>query len=403
MAINAEKKKEVSIMAIYAECPICRRKQSLKNKKCQCGQNLDKAKKSQRVRYWVSYYLPGRKQRREPVGFSLEEAKDAHGKRRGQKREGRFFDMLPEAKLTFKQLTKWYLALDRVKEFASYSITKVYLEKFNTEFGDMVISDIRPEHLESLIVKRLKQGNAPATVDQEIGKVKAMINKGFDNDKVGAKTIKAFRKWKKLIKGNANARTRVLTREEFQKLVDHAVPHLKGILFMAYYTGMRKGEILNLTWDKVDLKNRVISLEAQDTKDKEPRTVPVNDELLKALRNIPRALHDQHVFLFRGKPIEDIREALREACKGAGIEYGRLKKGAFVFHDLRHTFNTNARRAGVHESVIMKITGHSTRQMFDRYNTVDDRDILEASQRIGLFLEMSDQSNDQAAPESTKG
>ena len=49
-------------------------------------------------------------------------------------------------------------------------------------------------------------------------------------------------------------------------------------------------------------------------------------------------------------------------------------KGGFIFHDLRHCFNTYMRRAGLVASVIMSITGHSTRTMFDRYNTIDGED-----------------------------
>ena len=57
---------------------------------------------------------------------------------------------------------------------------------------------------------------------------------------------------------------------------------------MGYYAGMRKGEILPLTWNKVNFKDRVIELEAADTKDNEPRAVPICDELLKVLKGIPR-------------------------------------------------------------------------------------------------------------------
>lgn len=80
------------------------------------------------------------------------------------------------------------------------------------------------------------------------------------------------------------------------------------------------------------------------------------------------------MFIFKGKPIQDIRKALRKACEDAGIPYGRFVKDGFVFHDLRHTFNTNMRKAGVPESVIMAVTGHSTRAMFDRYNKIDLED-----------------------------
>jgi len=52
-------------MAILAECPICRKKQSVRNRKCSCGTDLTAAKRAKKVRYWVSYRLPGGKQRRE--------------------------------------------------------------------------------------------------------------------------------------------------------------------------------------------------------------------------------------------------------------------------------------------------------------------------------------------------
>ena len=81
-------------MAILAECPICHKKQKVTNKKCWnektkrgCGADLDKAKRSRRVRYWIQYRLPNGKQRKEFVGCSIEEARDADGKRRVQKRE----------------------------------------------------------------------------------------------------------------------------------------------------------------------------------------------------------------------------------------------------------------------------------------------------------------------------
>ena len=74
-------------MAILAECPLCHRKQSVKNKLCKCGADLVKAKRSKKVRYWINFRMPDGKQRREAVGYSIEKARDADGKRRSQKRE----------------------------------------------------------------------------------------------------------------------------------------------------------------------------------------------------------------------------------------------------------------------------------------------------------------------------
>jgi len=196
---------------------------------------------------------------------------------------------------------------------------------------------------------------------------------------------------KKLLRRNSNARDRILNRDEMTMLISLLPSHTRAILCIAFHTGMRKNEILSLTWDKVDMKKRIIRLEAQDTKDRERRRIPISKKLHAILESIPRAIHDNHVILYNGKPIRDIRAALVTACVKAGIDYGRFKKGGFVLHDARHTFNTNMRRAGVDRSVIMKITGHSTPEMFERYNTVDDGDIQEAVDRMTSFLESIDQ------------
>jgi len=395
-------------MAILAECPICHTKQNVKNKHCKgkikrnghvipCFGELDKMKRSKKVKYWISYYLPGGKQRREVVGYSIEEARDAEGKRRGQKRENRIFDIKRDTRMRFSELKEWYLGLEKVKALASYWRIELSLNKFNSEFGNFIVSQIKSADLENYQAKRRAEGKADATIDQEIGAAKTMIFKAFDNGQVSGETLKTFKAVKKLLRGQSNARNRVLSRTEFETLMSKAPRHLKGILATGYYTGMREGEILKLTWDKIDLKERLIRLEASDTKDREPRAIPICDELLEALKAVPRNIQDSHVFLYRGKPIRDLRASLKKACRDAGIPYGRFVRDGFVFHDLRHTFNTYMRKAGVPESVIMEITGHATRAMFDRYNTVDIEDTRKAMEQFQGYLQSSDQTSDQVA------
>jgi integrase len=385
-------------MAILAECPLCHKKQSNKNKFCKCGEDLDRAKRSQTVRYWVNYEVGGKQVRKSlaQLGlnpYSIEDARDAEAKRRVDQREKRkIFNERPETKMTFNELTKWYLDRESVKILASYDIIKMKLNIFNGVFGERIISDIIPDELNDFQLNRLKQGIAPATVDQDIGKVKAMIHKAFDNDMVSAETLGVFMKVKKKLKKGSDVRDRILSPTEFETLLKHAKGHTKCIIAMGYYTGMRRGEILSLTWDKVNLKSRFIDLEPEDTKDREARNIPICDELYKMLYAMPNRIQasgkDNHVFLYRGKPVADIRRGLKDACKKAGIKYGRFVKGGFIFHDLRHTFNTNMRKSGVAESVIMKITGHSTREMFDRYNTVDEDDTRKAVKQLEGFLQV---------------
>lgn len=105
-----------------------------------------------------------------------------------------------------------------------------------------------------------------------------------------------------------NVRDRVLSREEFARLMDAAPTHLKPILLIAYHTGMRKGEILNLMWDRVDLKGGVIRLRPEDTKTQEGRIIPLTKELSETLKNATIYLDEAghrvpYVFTYAGRRI----------------------------------------------------------------------------------------------------
>jgi integrase len=378
-------------MAILAECS-CHKRQSVRNRRCLCGEDLDRLKRSKKVRYWIVYRVPGGKQRWEPVGYSVEEARDAEGKRRGQKRENRIFDIKPEAKMTFNELTGWFLDLEKVKTKAYYPTLRYNLASFNAEFGNVIVNQIKPADLENYQAKQKKAGYSDSYVDQQIGAARTMIYKAFDNDLVGGDLLKVFRKAKKLLKRDSNRRDRVLSYpDEYGRLMATLPHHMRPIVETAFWTGMRRGEIMSLTWDKVDLEKRMIRLETKDTKEGKPKKVPISKTLLAVLMQLPNRLRtgnaDNHAFHYRGESIKgDIRKSLENACKEANIPYGRFEQGGFIFHDLRHTFTTIARRAGVPRNVIMTITGHTANDMNFRYDTIDEEDLLKAIDQIEAYL-----------------
>jgi integrase len=164
---------------------------------------------------------------------------------------------------------------------------------------------------------------------------------------VSGDTLKAFKCVKKLLRRGSNVRKRVFTYSEYHRLFDALPSHTAPIVPTAFWTGMRRGELLKLTWDKVDLKDRMIRLESADTKEGLSKKVPISETLKNILVKLPRGLHNDYVFLFRGKPIRDIREGLKKGCNDVGIPYGRKVQSGVTFHDLRHTAKTNMRKAGL--------------------------------------------------------
>jgi len=101
------------------------------------------------------------------------------------------------------------------------------------------------------------------------------------------------------------------------KLINHkhCSQYLKGILATAFYTGMRKGEILKLTRDKLDLNNRRIKLEAIDTKTGEPRTCPICNELYRILKRYPGRCTILMYFSITVNRLMILRQPLRPSVK----------------------------------------------------------------------------------------
>ncbi len=154
-----------------------------------------------------------------------------------------------------------------------------------------------------------------------------------------------------------NERDRVLSEDEWTRLYEVAASHLRPILLVTYHLGQRLGEILNLTWDRVDLQRGFITSRAIDTKTKKPRQVPLTPAVRSVLSELAkiRRLNTNHVFLYEELPITSVKTAFKRAKRVAGVKN-------FRFHDLRHCPATNLRRAGVDTATAMKMWVTSLRR-----------------------------------------
>lgn len=298
--------------------------------------------------------------------------------------------MLPEAKLSFSELSKWYLNLKSVKKLATYVRVKQVLTNFNRVFGERIVGSIKPVELEDYQESRESDGLAPATIDMEINIVKTMINKAFDNDKVGGRTVKAFRRVKKKLKKAANARRQTISVLDYLKLLDAAPQHLEAILIMAYNAGMRSREIRLLRWSHIDNEKGFIRLPAEITKERKIKNIPINRHVEKMLADLPGAIHHDFVFTHKGEPISDpggLKRSFKTACKNAGIQCGRNVADGIIFHDIRRSVNTNMLNAGINKVYRDVILGHSLQGMDVHYLVPDEKELHET---MNLYSEWLD-------------
>ena len=185
-----------------------------------------------------------------------------------------------------------------------------------------------------------------------------------------------------------NVRTGFFEREQFERVRRYLAPPLKAVVTFAYITGWRiRSEVLTLQWRQVDLKAGRIVLDPGTTKNDDGRIFPFTDELRTLLEKqweITRRVRRSDkmlcpwVFLRDGHRSKTFYGAWRTACKRAGVP-GR------ILHDFRRTAVRNLVRAGVPERVAMKMTGHKTRSVFDRYNIVSEGDLEEAAKRLNAI------------------
>jgi len=169
------------------------------------------------------------------------------------------------------------------------------------------IKDITPEKVEGFQKQRLAESSpvhpgkniTPCEVNKEVTALKVIFNRAIRHGKLKLNPIAEVKRLPE-----NNIRQRVLTMDEFKALLNACEPHLKPTVEMAYCMGMRKDEIVRLTWPEVDLKKGFIRLAAERTKINSPRNIPIHPEVRATLEKLPRGLHTDRVFLRYGQPFD---------------------------------------------------------------------------------------------------
>lgn len=326
--------------------------------------------------FFIDYFLKegeSRKRKRVRLGhIPVTQAKRILAEHLSAIMDERF--LAPEKpRITFNEAAQGFLAYSQARK-KSFRCDQLIVAALGEFFSGKPLDGITLDSVEAYCShRRIKRPTlSGASLNRDVAGLKAIINRAVKNGQLDKNPVAGFRFFKE------TPRSRTLTQDEYQKLLGQCSAYLKPIVQMAYVTAMRKGEILGLRWDQVDLQNRFITLEAADTKTQEKREVPLDGVLVELLRQVPRTIGSPHVFTLRGKRILDIKKGFGMACGRAGVKDCH-------FHDLRHCAITNMRKAGVPDNVIMSISGHKTTAMFRRYDAVDRTDRHHALERLRRY------------------
>ena len=292
-----------------------------------------------------------------------------------------------DPELSFSRLMDWGLEQDVMSAKASASDDLARAVHLKTEFGNRKAAQITPLMVDNFRIKMKK------VVSERTGKPfsGSSINKMVSL----ARRIYYLAMDAGMVKSNPFARRGTFKEEpkghyipdqEFWKIYKHLPDYLKPVILVAYLTGMRRGEILELKWDRVNLSEGYVDLTPDDTKTDEPRRIyfgsinELKDVFINA--DLKKKAGQELVFTKDdGSPVPKwyIQRLFKKACSEAKVYPYRL-------HDLRHTFNTNMTKAGVDQVVVMKLTGHKTNAMFLRYSHIDKEQSESAMEKLNGFL-----------------
>ncbi len=261
-----------------------------------------------------------------------------------------------------------------------------HLENF---FVDIRAVDVTTNKIKGYINHRLDEGAANATIKLELAALKRMFNLGAQETPPKVDRVPHIPNI-----DIQNVKQGYFEDSDYYAFLENITAYLKGPVMFAYWTGWRDTQIRSLTWAMVKIDERLISVPGRFTKNKKAHTIYMNDPLLEIIKDRRSKINLGCAYVFHndGKQIKDFRFVWNEACRKTGLGYGYKLNNKYVeewkhlgtgptFHDFRRTAVRNLIRSGVAENVAMKITGHKTRSVFDRYNIVTSDDLRLAAEK----------------------
>ena len=227
------------------------------------------------------------------------------------------------------------------------------LTRWIAAFGDQVAATISPRQVERILTDLQTEGKQPATLIRYLTVLKAILNRGT---RLG------------LLRNNLatsvqtpmvnNILVRYLTPLQEGSLFDVLPKRFRPIVQTALHTGLRKGELLRLTWADVDWHVGVLTI--HETKAGQRHRVPMNSLVLGTLTEMRCETNPDpgdRVFPFETRHLGRV---FQRAVQTAGLV-------PFRFHDLRHTFASRLAMRGENDRTIMALGGWKSTRMLARY------------------------------------
>lgn len=225
-----------------------------------------------------------------------------------------------------------------------------------------------------------------------LGNVRAMFNWAIARGVYGIETSPCDRMPPRQVIGKKALRTRVLNDDELAALWKAAeqLGYPYGPLFqLLALTGQRKSEVAEARWSEFNLERRLWAIPPERMKADAPHVVPLSDDALAILRDLPRFKGKDFIFstTFGEKPVNGFSKSkarldakmideLREVAAKRGGEAETVELHPFVIHDIRRTVRTGLSALPVSSDVAELVIAHARpglRRVYDQFGYLDEK------------------------------
>jgi integrase len=258
--------------------------------------------------------------------------------------------------------------LEETADKATHKQDIAYLKWLHPHLGELMLDEITLDVIARIKEIRLKEASK-STANRYLATIRTILRKARDEWEWVEKVPKI-----KLFK-ESEGRIRFITPEQVQALLRELPAHQRDMVLFALQTGLRQSNVVKLEWSQVKLEQGHMWVNAAQSKNRKPISVPLNREALAVLHR-QLGKHPARVFTFAGQPIAYANtRAFRNALKRAGIE-------DFRWHDLRHTWASWHRMRGTPTHELQQLGGWKTGAMVERYAHLASDHLANAAARL---------------------
>lgn len=241
------------------------------------------------------------------------------------------------------------------------------------------VHEIKVSDLKVYRTHRMNEGVTPMTVNREVSCLSSVFRVLIEHDLVEYNPCRQLRR----LSEKSGLRQVYICHDDVIKIASACPEWYRDLAMFSYYTGARRGELVDLRWSNVNLKQRMITLLPDQTKEALPKKIPLHVDAMKILErlNRVRSLKYDQVFMIDGRPINE--ESLKN-CWQRAMNKLNWPRPRPRFHDLRASFRTNCRRSALNPEITEQILGHAGRMksVQERYGFVSERELIDQIDKL---------------------